>query len=80
LYQAHQGEIFTPGAPVFAFDQLFSNPVFLYHGTGTPVKELKVFEGPQVYQGLALPTNAYQGVPVGVLALQGLIDSEPSLQ
>ena len=73
FYAAHSGDTFSPGAPGMAFDAKFSNPLFVIRGPGIITGTMQVTEQVLVAQSLALPTNAYQGVPVGGLALQGLI-------
>lgn len=75
-----QGDIFTPGAESYAPHRLYSDPLFIVRGAGViPKLQFHELQPPQVYQALTLPTSPYQGVPFGTLALQGLLDDEPTI-
>ena len=78
LFGTHQGDIFTPGAMSTALNTRVGNPIYSVRGAGNAAGSLRVLQEPQVFQSLALPSSPVQGVPVGYMTLQGLLDEEPT--
>lgn len=72
-----KGDIFDPGAEVFATESTVADPVYITRvfpqWNFTP---LEAYQPPMVFQNLALPDDPMQGYPYGGLSQTGLI--EPS--
>jgi hypothetical protein len=73
-YMWHKGDIFTNGAEIFAFDQPYTFPLMETAGPGVVAGSLQVIPPPQIYQGMNLPQNPYQGTAVGYIQFSSLID------
>ena len=69
-----KGDIFTPGAEVFAFETEQSDPAYTTkvfpQWNFTP---LRAYQPPMVFQYLSLPQNPLQGFPYSEIDQQSLI-------
>lgn len=82
LYQFHEGDLFEPGAENYVFEPQNELPVKGIWGAGSGVNQgtfypagaWPVFQPPQVWVDLALPTAGLGGLQAGSFALQPLID------
>lgn len=72
-----KGDIFDPGAEVFATESTVGDPAYVTRvfpqWNFTP---LEVYQPPMVFQALSLPQDPYQGFPYGGMQPTGLIPSQ----
>jgi hypothetical protein len=71
-----QGDIFDPGAEVFATESIVGDPIYVTRvfpqWNFTP---LEVYQTPMVFQALSLPANLPAGFPFGGMRSTNLIQS-----
>lgn len=78
----HEGDLFTPGAENFVYEPTHELPVHAIWGGGSgvnqgllfPVNAWPVYQPPQVWADLRIPTAGYGGLQAGAFVGQPLLD------